>query len=119
LRSSTDCHVVRATTTISQLNAFLWCVLQSLFLAIFNLGNSFKVNLEFNLCSTSEDVVSRDIVVGRATGYWLDDRGVGVQVPVGSKFALLHVIQTRSGGHPTSYPMGTGGSFLGGKVAGA
>jgi hypothetical protein len=28
---------------------------------------------------------SRDIVVGIATGYGLDDRGVGVRVPVGSR----------------------------------
>jgi hypothetical protein len=28
---------------------------------------------------------SRDSVVGIATGYWLDDRGVGVRVPVGSR----------------------------------
>jgi hypothetical protein len=28
---------------------------------------------------------SRDSVVGIATGYGLDDRGVGVQVPVGSR----------------------------------
>jgi hypothetical protein len=28
---------------------------------------------------------SRDTVVGIATGYWLDDRGVGVRVPIGSR----------------------------------
>jgi len=28
-----------------------------------------------------------------------------------------HCIQTGSGAHPASYPMGTRGSFLGGKVA--
>jgi hypothetical protein len=33
--------------------------------------------------------------------------------------SLLQVVQTGSGVHPTSYPMGTGGSFLGGKAAGA
>jgi hypothetical protein len=31
---------------------------------------------------------------------------------------FLYVVQTGSGVHPTSYPMGTGGSFLGGKAAG-
>jgi hypothetical protein len=30
-------------------------------------------------------IVSRDSAVGTATGYWLDDRGVGVQFPVGSR----------------------------------
>jgi hypothetical protein len=57
--------------------------------------------------------------VGIATGYGLDDQGVRVRVPVGEKFLLLHVVQTDSGVHPTSYPMTTGGSFPGGKAAGA
>jgi hypothetical protein len=35
------------------------------------------------------------------------------------EFSLLHVVQTGSGVHPTSYIMGTGGSFPGGKAAGA
>jgi hypothetical protein len=35
------------------------------------------------------------------------------------EFSLLPVLQTGSGVHPTSYPMGTGGSFPGGKAAGA
>jgi hypothetical protein len=32
----------------------------------------------------------------------------------GQEFSLLHVVQTGSGVHPTTYRMGTGGSFLGG-----
>jgi hypothetical protein len=60
---------------------------------------------------------SQNSVVGIVTGYELDNRVVGVQVPVGSRFvSLLHVIQTGSGAHQTSYPMGTGGSFPGGKA---
>jgi hypothetical protein len=35
------------------------------------------------------------------------------------EFSLLYVVQTGSGVHLTSYPMGTGGSFPGGKAAGA
>jgi hypothetical protein len=62
---------------------------------------------------------SRDSSVGIATGYGLDDRGVGVRVPVGSEYSLLHIVQTGSGAHPASYPMGTGGSFPDGKAAGA
>jgi hypothetical protein len=42
------------------------------------------------------------------TGYGLDNQEVGVRVPVGST-----VIQTGSGVHPTSYPMGTGGKAAG------
>jgi hypothetical protein len=34
------------------------------------------------------------------------------------EFSLLHALQTGPGVHPTSYPMGTAGSFPGGKVAG-
>jgi hypothetical protein len=36
----------------------------------------------------------------------------------GQEFSLLHVIQTGSGAHPASYPIGMGGSFPGGKEAG-
>jgi hypothetical protein len=35
------------------------------------------------------------------------------------KFSLPHIVQTGSGVHPTSYKMGTGGLFPGGKAAGA
>jgi hypothetical protein len=60
-------------------------------------------------CSTTAR--SRGSVVGIANGYGLDDRGVRVRVPVGSRIFSLHVVQTGSGVHLTSYPMGTGGSF--------
>jgi hypothetical protein len=42
--------------------------------------------------------------VGIATGYELDNWGVGVQIPVGSRFFSSHVVQTGSGAHLT-YPM--------------
>jgi hypothetical protein len=63
--------------------------------------------------------MSRDSVVGIATGYGLDDRGVGVLVPVMARLFLLHVIQTGSGVYPTSYRKGTGGSFPVAKATGA
>jgi hypothetical protein len=53
--------------------------------------------------------MSQDSAVGIATGYGLDGRGVRVS----------HIVHTGSGAHPASYPMGTGGSFLSGKAAGA
>jgi hypothetical protein len=53
-----------------------------------------------------------DSPFGIATGYGLGDRGVGVRVPL-----LLHVIETGSGAHPASCPMGIGGCFPGGKAA--
>jgi hypothetical protein len=62
---------------------------------------------------------SRDSIVGIASSYGLDDRGVGVRVPASQEFSLLHVVQTGSGVHPTSYSMGKGGLSPGGKAAGA
>jgi hypothetical protein len=61
----------------------------------------------------------RDNTVGIATGYGLNDRAVGVRVPVGTRFSPLHNVQIGSGAHSASYPIGTGGSFPGGKAAGA
>jgi hypothetical protein len=52
--------------------------------------------------------LSRDSAVG------LDDREVGeFESRLGQEFSLLHVVQTGSGVHPTSYTMGTGGYFPG------
>jgi hypothetical protein len=58
--------------------------------------------------------------VGIALGYGLDDRGSRVRFPAGAgNFSLHHSVQNCSGSHPASYPIGTRGSFPGGKVAGA
>jgi hypothetical protein len=57
---------------------------------------------------------------GITLGYGLDDQGSRVRFPAGvENFALHHRVQNGSGAHPASYPMGTRGSFLGGKAAGA
>jgi hypothetical protein len=61
---------------------------------------------------------SRVSAGGIATGYGLEDRGVGVQVPVGSRIFASPRVQTSSGAHPTSYPKGTWGFFPEGKAAG-
>jgi hypothetical protein len=53
-------------------------------------------------------------------GYGLDDRGSRVRIPAGTgNFSLHHRVRNGSGAHPASYPMGTRGSFPGGKAAGA
>jgi hypothetical protein len=57
--------------------------------------------------------VSRGSALGRATAYGLDDRGVGVRVPVRSEFSLIYIFQTGSGAHPASYPVSTGGKAAG------
>jgi hypothetical protein len=62
---------------------------------------------------------NRDSAVGIATGYGLDDRGVGVRVPVGSRILSSPRRLDRLWVHATSYPVGTGGSFPRGKAAGA
>jgi hypothetical protein len=65
---------------------------------------------------------SRDSSVGIALGYGLDDRGSRVRFPAGAgNFFLHHRVQNGSGAPPASYSLGTGGggSFPGGKVAGA
>jgi hypothetical protein len=63
---------------------------------------------------------SRDSSVGIALGYGLDDRGSGVRIPMrAGNFSLHHRVQDGSMAHPVSYPMGTVGSFPGGKAAGA
>jgi hypothetical protein len=55
---------------------------------------------------------SRDSLVGIATGYGLDDQGgQEFESRYGKKFSLFHIVQTGSGVQPTSYKMGTGGSF--------
>jgi hypothetical protein len=46
-----------------------------------------------------------------ATGYGLDDREIGVRVPVRSRVFTSPIVQIASGVHPTSYTMGTMGSF--------
>jgi hypothetical protein len=49
--------------------------------------------------------------------YGLDDRAIGVRFPAGAKdFYSNLCVQTGSGAHPASCPMGTGGPFPGGKA---
>jgi len=50
----------------------------------------------------------------------MDDWGSGVQFLAGAaNFSLHHCIQPISGAHPVSYPVDTGGSYPGVKVAGS
>jgi hypothetical protein len=49
----------------------------------------------------------------------VDDLSSTVRFPAGDRnFSLNHRVQNGSGAHPASYPMGTRGSFPGGKAAG-
>jgi hypothetical protein len=60
---------------------------------------------------------SQDSADGIADSDGLDGRGAGVRVPVEARFfssPRRRVFQIEYGSHPASYPMGTGGDFLGG-----
>jgi hypothetical protein len=62
---------------------------------------------------------SRGSSVGIAIGYRLVNRVSVVRFPAeAGNFSLHHRVQTVSGAHPASCPMGTGGSFSVGKAAG-
>jgi hypothetical protein len=66
------------------------------------------------------ELMCRDRSVRIALGYGLDDRGSRVRFPAGAgNFSLHYVVQNGCGAHPASYPVGTRGSFPGGKAAGA
>jgi hypothetical protein len=54
--------------------------------------------------STKENNKNRDSAVGIATGYGLDDKRVGVRVPVGARFFSSPCRQTGSGAQPASCP---------------
>jgi hypothetical protein len=63
---------------------------------------------------------SCDSSVHIVLGCGLDDRGSRVRLPAGAgHFSLHHHVQNGSGAHPASYPLGTRGSFPGGKATGA
>jgi hypothetical protein len=54
--------------------------------------------------------------VSIVSGYGLDDRAIEVRSPTGAKnFSCSLCVQTGSGAHPASYPMGTVGPFSGAK----
>jgi hypothetical protein len=85
-----------------------------IFLCLINVGICASENYVRNWSVNK----SRYGSVGRATGYLLDDRDSRVGFPVGAgNSSLHHHVQNGSGAHPSSYPMGTGGYFPGGKAA--
>jgi len=52
--------------------------------------------------------------VSITTGYGLDDRMIGIRILAGAEnFSFRRCVQNGSGTHTASYPMGTGGSYLG------
>jgi hypothetical protein len=48
--------------------------------------------------------------VSVVSDYWLDERAIGVRSPAGAKdFSSIFCVQTGSGAHPASCPLGTRG----------
>jgi hypothetical protein len=66
----------------------------------------------------SSNIGSQDSAVGIATGYGLDDRGVGVRVPVGSRIFSSPRRRYRLWRPPNLLPNGYRGLFPLGKAAG-
>jgi hypothetical protein len=78
---------------------------------------------ESELCLNVTEIITKNFIpngsVGIELDYGLDRRGSRVRVPEGAgNFPLHHRVQNGSGAHPASYPMGTRGSFPGGKAGG-
>jgi hypothetical protein len=77
------------------------------------------------LCSSRSRRPVREVLdtpssVGIELGYGLDNRGSRVRFPAeAGNFSFHHRVQNGSGAHPASYPIGTRGSFSGGKAAGS
>jgi hypothetical protein len=70
----------------------------------------------FNIVFTSV-MWSRGSSVSIVSDYGLDDRAIEVRSPTGAgDFSSSPCVQTGSGAHPASYPVGTGGSFPGSKA---
>jgi hypothetical protein len=61
-------------------------------------------------------LIKYDSAIDVPTVYGMDDRGTGVRVPVVQR--IISCLQ-RSEANSAIYSMGNGGSFAGGKVAGA
>jgi hypothetical protein len=64
-----------------------------------------------NFLSTGTTLVSRDSVVGIATGYELDDRGIGFRVPVVLRIFSSSNRPNRLWGPPNFLPNGYQGLF--------
>jgi hypothetical protein len=79
---------------------------------------NFLYNIYFVYIYISIIYKGSDSSVGIALGYGLDDRGSRVRFPAeAGNSSLHHRVQDGPGAHPASYPMGTRGSFPGGKAA--
>jgi hypothetical protein len=76
------------------------------------------VQLFYNTSRLSEVAITTDITLLQGSGIaqtgWTTERS---EFKSRSRIFYLHVVQTGSGAHPASYPMGTTVFFSGGKAA--
>jgi hypothetical protein len=71
----------------------------------------------FLLSNNIDHEGSRGSSVSIVSGYELDDREIEIRSPTEARdFSPDLCVQTGYGAHPTSYPVGTGGPFPGGKA---
>jgi hypothetical protein len=118
-RLERELQIVQLSATRCSCIAILWVSLAS-FAAITLCVDSQRVFIVVIVYFVIDSVrKSRNSSVGKALGYGLDDRGCRVRFPAGAGNFSLRRVQNGSGAHPVSYPMGTRGSFPGGKAAGA
>jgi hypothetical protein len=81
-----------------------------------SLTNNTVLDILMHLCSLCGDMIAQSI---KWLCYGLDNRQTLVQFPALARYFSLHQsVQTGSGAHPTSCPVGTGGSITGDKAAG-
>jgi hypothetical protein len=83
-------------------------------------GSGFVLQTKNRKCSTKVQKIYHSYVPSHGTGRarWATGWTTGVRFPVGAEnFSIHHRVQTGSGAHPASYPMGTRGSSPGGKAA--
>jgi hypothetical protein len=76
-----------------------------MYITIYYLYNEFRLR-----------IVIMDLSLAQSVCSWLlagQSRTWGSIPGRGKEFFLFHSVQTSSGAHPASYPMGTGGSFPG------
>jgi hypothetical protein len=70
----------------------------------------------YPICHYPNNTRSRGSSVSIVSDYRLDDRAIEVRSPTGADFSSSLCVHTGSEAHQASYPMGTGGSFPGGKA---
>jgi hypothetical protein len=113
---SNECNIMRICTSRNWTNK--WIINCTSISWQFLLASRYR--LKHLKDSKHHDILPSDSSVGIALGCGLDYRGSRVRFPAGAgNFSLHHRVQNGSGAHPASYPIGTRGSFPGGKAAGA